>query len=154
MDTDVKNSPWLISSLYLGAMAVLLAIGYMWYGFRWDMTNLAVLVVVAWLLWLQVDRANLLDYAEQATVAADTAADRYDRMAEYIRHLEDRIDILEDRIDQPTVADTAPTGPIIPPTEPMERVWDSAAQQLMWDEAQVTAREVGGRTFRFRNDPS
>ena len=56
---------------------------------------------------------------------------------------------------EPVSEDDTPTGPIpiVPATEPMERVWDKAAAELVAKaEIQTVERTVNGFTFRVREE--
>lgn len=146
-----RRSPWLAITLYTVVVVSLLWAAYVWHGIHWDPSALVGLFLVGWMLWLSVDRANVLDYAEQASDSADEAARQYDRVVAHQDLIVDRINdilgYLESR-DKNTHPDTAPI------TIPMEQAWDTSAEQLIEDQAEPTTRlhtrQFSGRTFQFR----
>jgi hypothetical protein len=153
--SDINRSPyaWVIIYLFVCGLAALAA--FVWHGMRWDFVNLAVLILTAWILWLHIDRVNLVGYAEQAADDSDHAARQNDKLVELVHHLIDRIDVLEERIIDLEPAEPVTVlvrGPETPPTEPMARAWDTSAAQLSeTQEMKAVTKTVGGHTFTFRS---
>ncbi|MDP9443594.1 MAG: hypothetical protein M3P83_04280, partial [Actinomycetota bacterium] len=87
-------SPWLPVAAYTALVGALLLAGIAWHGLRLDLTDYAILILAAWLLWLHLDRTNVHERADQAADDADRSARAYDAVREHHNDLLARFEAL------------------------------------------------------------
>lgn len=154
-----RRSAWLSALTYLVVAGATFFVGYAWYGLRWDGAVLALVILAAWLLWLTIDRSNVLDYAEQAADRADETAGQLDVVAEHHDRLVASFNDLRDWVEEWYNAtmgepDTTPIPIKQPPTVPMAQAWDTSAAQLTKPaepETRLHTRQFSGHSFQFRD---
>ncbi len=98
-DEPAAVSPWLPVALYVAAVGIFTAVAALWYGIDWDLTALGLLVLLAWTLWLHLDRANVHDWAAMAADDADRSARAYDTIREHHNDLLSRFEALCDHLE-------------------------------------------------------
>ncbi len=91
-------SPWLPVAAYTALVGALLLAGIAWHGLRLDLTDYAILILAAWLLWLHLDRANVHERADQAADDADRSGRSYDTIREHHNDLLARFEALCDHL--------------------------------------------------------
>ncbi len=116
-------SPWLPVAAYTALVGALLLAGIAWHGLRLDLTDYAILILAAWLLWLHLDRANVHERADQAADDADRSARAYDAVREHHNDLLARFEALCDHLALQVNTDDVKHGatryePEPPPTVP------------------------------------